>query len=453
MQWSILIKHTVNNHNAIALAISSLQEKWQEATSGHDFQLIRWLIGKSDTDIFNGFLRLESTAHGSLEETFLVLFTPFLEVQSYTYFLIKDWLELFALETKDDVSPWGDYTRFKAEWGLLSPEEEHQEECGYLLAVIIQSFKKYRSESKKLILGLLPYANNDEKQFANWIESMLTLLPDGVALMIVDDLKDEKYERLFNEESKERITISADKCFDTQNVYQQLATSGNPDDPQIAFRQCVFKMGESAQKGNKQDVCNWGEEALTCTQASDDNLLWASAHIVYASFLFGFKATEKIQQLLDQGINITHPMLDNSETQTAASGLIGQFYGYKAAYLNMLGEHDESIIWFKKQADVYIHYKQEILSINALQNALLVASKHRKSEVSKIAERAFLIGYAQADDSLRATGFPVIAYHYLIICKEEEKKDIETRMQYLYGDAWKASAKKNFAIAPEEYVL
>jgi hypothetical protein len=444
----------LNNHNAIALAISSLQTKWQEATDKQNFQLVRWLIEKSDTDIFNGFLRLESTAHGSLEETFLILFTPFLEAQSYTYFLIKDWLEIFAMEVPSEgVTQWSDYARFKAQWELLSSEEHHQEQCSYLLAALLQSFKKYRSESRKLIFGLLPYVNNAEKQYANWVENTLPLLPEDVALMIVDDLKNEKYERLFNEESKERITISATKCFNAQNVYQQLATSGNPDDPQIAFRQCVFKMGESAQKGNKQEVCNWGEKALTYTQASGDKLLWASAHIVYASFLFGFKATEKIDQLLNQGIIITQSMLDNAETQTAASGLLGQFYGYKAAYLNMLGEHAESILWFKKQADVYIQYKQEVLSIGAFQNALLVASKHRKSEVGKITEKAFPIAYAQADDSLRGTGFPVIAYHYLIVCKEEEKKDIETRMQYLYGANWKASAKKNFAIAPEEYVL
>ncbi len=445
----------MDNHNPIALAISLLQDKWQAATNDQDYRLIRWLIEKDDTAVFNGFLKLESTVHGSLEETFIVLFTPFLETHTYAYFLIKDWLELFAMETQNEGVPqWEDYPRFKKQWEQLSPEEHHQEENSYLLAALLQSFKKYRSKNKKLVFGLIPYANNNEKQYVNWVENMLVLLPDDVALMIVDDLKNEKYERLFNKEEKGRITLSTDKCFDTQNIYKQLATSGNPDDPHIAFRQCVFSMGESARKGNKQDVYDWGEKALACTQGSGDKLLWASAHIVYAGFLFGFKSTEKIHQLLDNGMNITRTMLDNEATQTAASGLLGQFYGYKAAYLNMLGEHTESISWFEKQADLYVQYKQEILSIGAFQNALLVASKHHKSKVSQIAEKAFPIGYAQADESLRSSGFPILAYHYLRVCKEDERKDIETRMAYLYGEDWKTSAKNNFAIAPpEEYVL
>ena len=444
----------MDNHNSIVLAISSLQDKWQAATKNQDYRLIRWLIKKDDTDIFNGFLKLESTVHGRLEEIFIIFFTPFQEEYTYAYFLIRDWLELFAKDVQNKGLPlWGDYLLLKAQWEQLSPEEHHKEENSYLLAALLQSFKKYSSENKKLVFGLSPYAVSNEKDYINWIEKMLALLPKDVALMIVDDLDNEKYEQLFSKEKKERITISAAGCFDSQNIYKQLATSGNPNDPKVAFRQCVFGMGESAKKGNKQSVYDWGEKALACTERSGDKLLLASAHIVYAGFLFGFKSTEKIHQLLDNGMNITRTMVDNQATQAAASGLLGQLYGYKAAYLNMLGEHKESISWFGKQGDLYTQYKQESLSIGAFQNALLVASKHHKSKVSEIAEKAFPIGYAQDDELLRGSGFPVLAYHYLKVCKEEEKNVIESRMQYLYGEDWKRSAKKNFAIAPEEYVL
>ena len=142
-----------------------------------------------------------------------------------------------------------------------------------------------------------------------------------------------------------------------------------------------------------------------------------------------------------------------SDTQLSASGLLGQLYAYKAAYLSIAGDHSESIIWFEKQADLYVQYQQENLSIGAFQNALLVASKHHSSKVNEIAEKAFPIGYGLDDEVLRGLGFSVIAYHYLKICREEEKSDIESRMAHLYGDDWKRSAKKNFAVAAEEYVL
>ncbi len=444
----------MNNHNPIAVAVSSLQDKWQSATNNKDYQLIRWLIDKDDVAIFNGFLKVESSASGSLEETFIIFFTPFQEAHTYAYFLVRDWLELFAKEVENKgLPPWEDFPLLKVQWEMLSPEVHHQEENNYLLAALLQSFKKYSGDNKKLVYGLSPYAVTNEKDYIHWIEKMLALLPNDVALMIVDDLGNEKYEPLFSKEEKERITISAAGCYDAQHVYKQLATSGNPDDPQVAFRQCVFGMGEAAKKGNKQGVHAWGDKALACTQGTGDKLFWASAHLIYASFLFGFKSTEKIHQLLDRGMNITQSMLDNPAAQPSASGLLGQFYGYKAAYLNILGEHVESISWFEKQADLYIQYKQEILSIGAFQNALLVATKHKRSKVSDIAEKAFPIGYAQANDSLQGTGFSVLAYHYLSVCKESEKNEIESRMQYLYGEDWQRNAKKNFAIVPEEYVL
>lgn len=439
----------MNNHNPITLAIASLQEKWQTETSDNDYQLIRWLIKKEDLKIFNGFLHVEATSQGALEETFLILFTPFVEAHSYAYNLAKDLLALFEQE----LPVWDDYTRFQEQWELLSPEKHHEEENTYLLAAILQSFKKYRSEHSKLVFGLLPYAVTNERQYVDWVDKMLPLLPEDVALMVVDDPRNEKFQRLFNKQEKERITIHATDCFNTEDVYKQLATAGNPDDPQVAFRQCVFAMGEAAQKGNKQRVYDWGEKALACTQGSGDKLLWASAHVVYAGFLFGFKSTEKINKLLDGGMNILYPLLDAEETQVAASGLLGQFYGYKAAYLNMDGDHEASILWFEKQADLFVQYKQEILSIGAFQNALFVASKHNRAKVGEIAEKAFPIGYAQEDESLGGSGFAVIAYHYLQICDEKEKKGIDDRMQHLFGEDWKTSAKKNFASAPEEYVL
>ena len=262
----------------------------------------------------------------------------------------------------------------------------------------------------------------------------------------------ESFNTILQKEEKQRITISATECYDAQNVYKQLATSGDPNDPNVAFRQYVFAMAESAKEGNERGVHEWGKKAIACTQTTGNTLLWASAHILYAGFLFGFKSTEKIHQLLDRGMTIVTPLLDNPETEMAASGLLAQLYGYKAAYLNIEKKHDQSILWFEKQADLYIQHKQDSLSISAFQNALFVASKHKKSKVSEIAEKAFPIGYAQDDELLLGSGFPIIAYHYLKFCKEAEKNDIESRMQHLYGEDWKASAKKNFAIAPEEYV-
>jgi len=275
-----------------------------------------------------------------------------------------------------------------------------------------------------------------------------------VALMTVDYDGQENQARLFDRDHPERVSISATGLFNAGGIYKQLATAGNPDDPQVIFRTCMFEMGEAAKNGNKQGVYHWGEKALIATQGSGDKLFWASAHIIYAGFLFGFKDTDKIEKLLDNGIRICEQFMDDESKQMATAGLLAQLFGYKAAYLSMQKKYKESIRYFEQQADILVRHDQAVLSLGAFQNALLVAGKHQSEKVQEIAEKGFAVGYPLEDELLRTSGFPLIAYYYLKygMADESLREDIEKRMSYLYTEEWKRNAQKHLAIAPEEYV-
>ena len=107
----------MNEHNPIAVAVSRLQEQWNQSVHGRDYKMVRWLVAKQDADIFKGFLKLESTVHGSLEETFIIMLTPFESPDTYGQQLITDWLEIFGRDQEQNNLPeWADYAAFKSRW-------------------------------------------------------------------------------------------------------------------------------------------------------------------------------------------------------------------------------------------------------------------------------------------------------------------------------------------------
>ena len=272
--------------------------------------------------------------------------------------------------------------------------------------------------------------------------------------MSIDDTNNETQKELFGKHFPQRISVFVDKVYDAGDVYKQIATSGNPDDSQVIFRRYLFEMGEAAQKGNKNKVKEWGEKILITTQESGDKLLWASAFLIYAGFLFSFREITKIEDLLNKGTRICENIFRDEELKPNVIGLLGQFYGYKGAFFNLQKKNKESVEWFETQGDFMSDNHQFILAISAYQNAILIAQKGFKKELRRIVEKAFKIGYPLEDTLLQTSGFPIIAYNYLkyIEIDKIEKEEIIGRLNELYGENWQKRASKNMNIISEEYL-
>lgn len=445
----------MNEHNPIALAISLLQEKWKNSLTNQDYTFLRWVIKKDQLDIFKAFLKLESTPYGSLQETIIVLFTPFESSAGFAYSLANDWLQLFEQEMAQGKLPvWEDFAALKQEFSNLLPSGNYEGQDLHFLIKVLKSFKKYEGKKEKLMVGLFPNALLNHKDYNQWLQDLLPQLPANMAILMVDFAGKETLTPLFNHHHPERKTIPATELYDAAEIYRQLATYGNPNDSQVVFRTCLFEMGDAAKKGHKNGVYHWGNTALLTAQASGDKLFWASAHIIYAGFLFGFKDTDKIESLINTGLQICQPLLDDPAKKMATVGLLAQFFGYKASYLNILKKHKESIYYFQQQADILVQHDQAVLSIGAYQNALWVAHKHQRSKVAELAAKGFAAGYPLEDEILRTSGFPLIAHYYLQndLANKDQKEEIEKRLNHLYGPEWKANAKKHLAIAPQEFV-
>jgi len=228
---------------------------------------------------------------------------------------------------------------------------------------------------------------------------------------------------------------------DMQGAYSNLMTQGNPNDPQVAFRKCMVKMGEAASKGKQDQLNKWGEKGLHITKQTSNLPFWASAHLIYVGYLFGFKDTERILHLLDKGIQIGQKEPENKDL----IGVLLQLYSYKAAYYSFINQKENALEWFIKQAELAKDSEENSIAITAYKNALLLAEqKKMMDQVQDIIPVAFAQGYAIEDAILKTTEFSYTASHYVKILREEEqtnpiKKELEeinTRMTLLFGNTW-----------------
>ena len=194
--------------------------------------------------------------------------------------------------------------------------------------------------------------------------------------------------------------------FDLKGAYKQIATQGNPTDPQVQFRRCMFEMGEAAGANNKSKLNQWGQKMLEVTQSTGNRSFWASAHLVYAGFLFQFKDDEKIEELLNKGIAIT---AKEYKDKPESAGVLLQLYSYKGSYASMTGKKEEALEWFTKQARTATELQLTEQALLAYNNLLLLAQKNKNDFFYNTIKESFEVGYPLKDEQLKNINFTFIA--------------------------------------------
>lgn len=430
-----------NEHNPIAIRINRLQNQWIEGRkSKPNVKVIRWLITPDDVPLVNGFYKLESSVHGKIEESLVVLLTDFEDINIFSYQLAKDWLEMYEKDLeKYPQLDWKDFSKLKEQFLTLDQKDKPESEEFFI--EVLNSFKEYEGSSTILFIGINPRKVWNHQELNDWCMQFFTELPETIGLVLTDHKGKGYHDSLFANLGNQAHTLVL-KDQDMRGAYQEIATQGSPNDPQVAFRKCMMEMGNCAAKNDKKGVDKWGQKMLEVTQKSGQKPFWMSAHLVYAGFLFGFKDSTKIHQLLDKSIQIGKPKMKSDQ---ATTGLILQIYSYKAAYYSIAGQYQKSFDWFVKQAELSIEQKQDMVAVGAYKNAILVASQNNmKQQLLEILPTAFDTGYELEDDILKTTEFAFTAKHYLeapLRIDVEKTAEIEARMIELYGKKWRDIAK------------
>lgn len=430
-----------NEHNPIAQLISQLQHKWNsEVTPFPHLKLVRWLIIPEQARLYEGFLKLESTAFGSLPDMVIVLLTAFTNKEKHSENLIKNWIEAYRKDEKTRKAYAEKHPEFI--WdvdGYEAKLSENTKENDALLVEMSKAFQELLPEKdRSLSIALFPYSVESTKDYGAWIDKMLNLgMPENTRFMIFDYSNERYFDTLLKKH--EDVGKSLSVPLDLEGAVSKIVSGGNPNDPDVQFRKCTVKMSKCANNGNLTELHKWGKRGLEITQKTGMKSFYTSAHIIYAGMLFGFKEFEDIDSLLLKGLAIAKQGLQMGDD--ACKPLLVQLYGFQASSKQLQKKKEDAANLFCKQADTALELGFAQQPLTAWWMAYSAIKKEDKDKYKEIIIKAYDYGVQQEKETLKSTCMSFIASdYYNILDKDslyEDCKKIDDFMKEIEGDDWR----------------
>ncbi len=438
-----------NEHNPIAIRIGNIQTLWEkERKKNKQARLFAIVSSSEDYSLIEGFFKLESSPYGSSEDSFVVFFVDFENKATFYSNLIQFWLDTFEEDLKKNLSwNWVDFPILKEEF--LKIEENKENELKLFYVKLLNSFRKFEKKSDNLlVVSLIIRKIANPKLLNESIKDLFEVLPQDIALLLYDYKGRKLYDNMIKESNGLIIEVPDQEI---ASAYKELATQGNPNDPQVKFRKLAFEIGEAAKQRKRKKVIRLGEELIEVGKSTGELSLYASAYLIFSSFLFQFKSEkERIQQLLDNGISIVKPFYKERKD---CAGILLQLIMFKAAHYNIVGKTELAIDYFMQNVDYAKELDDKTQVLTGYNYALLVALKKDKKKYKPILEDAFEYGYAMDDEMLKIVNFSLIADNYIkkLEIEKDRKKEIVDRMVNIYGENWQDTPKEIAKKMKEEY--
>lgn len=443
-----------NEHNAIAARIGKIQDLWIEKRQKYpDAKVYCITCDREDYPLVEGFIRLEGSPYGKSSDIVLAFMTDYESPAALYSFLINEWIASFEADLKKYPEwNWTDFDRLKQDAAKLDHNDSKSLKTFYVR--LISSFKEFAEIADNILaITIIFYKIGDVESLNKCIKELAELLPSHVSLILTDYNGREVYESLLDSLKEKACRIKIPNQ-NTAGAYKEIATQGDPHNPQVKYRRCLFELGEATNAGRKQEVKHLGEELVKICREIGGTVMWASAYLIYGGFMLSFKDESAFtHKILDRGISIVQTAKE--ETKECSQILI-QLYDYKGIAYNLSRDTNQAVKCFLK--GVEIAKKEELKSIAVSQYgyALLAALKKDRLFYEPILTEAFEYGYALDDNELRNVNLSFIASTYIekaYNLESEKREEIIKRMESLYGEDWRADSKELSAKLEREYQL
>jgi len=432
-----------NEHNPVAELVAKIQQKWIAEVSPYPhLQWIRWIIQPSQARLYEGFLRLESTANGLIPDIPIVMLTPFENSKVHSQHIIRDWLNNLENDTKiqkqlsnEKITLTWDKEYFKN--ALKTPNTDFDT----VLIKLLENFQKALPNSQQqLVLSLFPYTVQSPKEYKNWMDKLLSLgLPDKTRLMVFDYSPEHYFEEL--QIKHQQVSKSLLIKLDLEGAMKKIALSGDPNDPELQFRQCMLEMGNSAAKNNRKQLHQWGEKGLEITQKTGIKAFYATAHTVYAGMLFHFKEFNTIDKLLHNALAIAKQAIVGGDNN--AKAILLQTYAFMATSMQHQNKIEPAVDLFCKQAALAFSYKMEEQALSTYITAYTLVKKKNPLRYREIVAKAYNMGVTLKPEELKMSVIGNIALEHHQLSEKKVQDKIDSFMTKLEGKNWREKLKEN----------
>ncbi|WP_298507071.1 hypothetical protein [uncultured Maribacter sp.] len=426
-----------NEHNPVAQLVTKIQQKWLTEVSPYShLQWIRWIIRPDQVRLYEGFLRLESTSNGVIPDIPIVMLTAFDNSNIHSKNIIKDWLDNYEKDTKvqDQLSQRKEEIQWDKEY-FRSALKKPKTNFDALLLELLERFQDALPDTQQhLILSLFPYTVQSSSDYKKWMDKLLHIgLPNKTRLMVFDHSPEHYFEEIQIKYKEIGKSISVE--LDLEGAMKKLALSGDPNDPEVQFRQCMLEMGNSTSKNNRKRLHHWGEKGLEVTQKTGSKAFYATAHTVYAGMLFHFKEFDTIDKLLNKALTIAKQGVTSGDE--TAKPIILQTYGFMAASMQHQKKIDSAVELFCKQANIAVSYKMSQQALSAYVTAYTLIKKKNVLWYQEIVAKAYNFGITLMSEELKTSPISNIALAYFEFSNKKKQEKIDSFMTNLESKNWK----------------
>lgn len=442
-----------NEHNPIAIRISNIQDLWIESREKNPDSKVYCLIcAPEDYQLVEGFIRLEASEYGRSSDVIVGFRTDYDVKREFYKFLATEWINSFSADLeKNPEWHWTDFDALRSEAENMDSFSTDEIRDFYIR--LVTNFKNFVGYENLLGITLFISRISNVVSLNDAIKELAERLPYGTAFILIDYKKREVYEPLYSE-MKVKICIIDIPNQNIAGAYKEIATQGNPQDPHIKYRKCLFELGEAASKGERDKAKRIGNELLRVSREIGGTAFMASSYLVFGGFMIKFhKEADFCQELLDKGISLVLPKYH--EEQDCAQILI-QLYNYKGTVYSYNKEIQSAVNEFLKAICIAKEMNMKAEVVNEYNYALLLALKKDRLTYEPILNDAFDYGYALPDEDLRIVNLSFIASTYLDKAYQLDsstREGIIKRMSDLYGEDWQLSTKELAKKLEAEYSL
>lgn len=434
----------MNEHNPITVRLDEMVKVWKQKVQPQH-SLIRWMLQPEDHRMYEGFCRLESSAHGKLDNLFLFFYTPFINEKSFSHAIMQNWLKEFDdPEQQKLIAQAGIKTTWNVAPFRKAVDEKNYLVCNSLLPDMIHAYRAWVGQpNASIVLSLLPKQMASTQQFNKWLQQFMeTPKHAGIQLLVFDHNGSNFWGKVFEEYTDEALTLHHDLRM--QDAIRQIATAGAATDPYAFFRKCMFEMGDASTKKNKSLLNEWGVKAVESAKKTGDKNLLATAYITHAGMLFSFKDHILINELLDTGMRLCKQQVAAGDE--ALKPLLLQYYTYKGADCQIQKERREALDWFMKAGDEAVVFGFASQAVSAYYKAWVFANyKGWKEEKLAAAAKALRLSDQLTAEEIQASEYPFMAHDYwqLKYLNEEDSlvKVLEAKMTEAYGNTWQGAVE------------
>ena len=440
-----------NEHNPIAVRIGNIQDLWL-TTRALNPDAKAYVIESSpyDFQLVEGFIRLEASGYGKSSDIIIGFSADYTSPEDFYHTIVESWLSSYEADLKTNPQwDWADFKELKQESSVLKTKNVSDIK-GFLIK-IITSFKEFIGKDHFLGITLYIPRVSDIDEMNKTLKDLALKLPSDVAFVLPDYNTRQAYKELIHLLKGKACVIKVPDQ-DFAGACKEIATQGNPQDPHVKYRKCLFDLGEAASKRELEKTLHYGDLLLRISREIGLENLVASSYLVFAGFLIRFsKEKDRCLELLDKGIGIVRAKCPDD---TEALQLLLQLINYKATVFSYHKDFSAAIKEFQEAIEIAKEAGLTIETVNEYNFILLIALRKDRRTYLPWVEEAFEYCESLPDEILRIVNVSYIVSTYLEKVRNiavSKQKEIESRMTELYGEDWQLSSKELTAKLEKEY--